>query len=250
MILAATTACPRKPEPKPAQPPQDDSQLRSGAIPLPRGQDDPAWVAVSAADSSEPTGLRWEDERGLAMFLTTLSTDPATVKVRGVRTAQSVPLRGGATDAFELGLTMQWTSSTNGSYLSMDLVLCPTATNGDPMKEPDWLRFAYVGVPPGRMARALLEQCRSGRREPVHTEGWPQENRQGREVERSRVVLRATQGSSGQGKLEVEESGRGLVAQEPWAAPFDAAYVYLVETGHSNYPTRTVWFADLSITRR
>jgi hypothetical protein len=44
-------------------------------------------------------------------------------------------------------------------------------TNGNPGEEKDWLKFEYVGVPPGRNARGVVATKIAGKVKYLYTEG-------------------------------------------------------------------------------
>jgi len=100
------------------------------------------------------------------------------VKHLGARFTQPIPLREGR----EIAVQLDWADQANGSYLTAAVVLSPHATQGNPLDTPDWLKVAYVGVPPGRNARMLVELRAHGRDDSVETEGWPETRREGRRI--------------------------------------------------------------------
>jgi hypothetical protein len=68
------------------------------------------------------------------------------------------------------------------------MYLCPTVTNGNPEEEKDWLKFEYVGVPPGRNARGVIATKIAGVVLYLYTEGWP-EQRTGRHIAYQRIKI-------------------------------------------------------------
>ena len=42
------------------------------------------------------------------------------------------------------------------AMLTGSFYLCPAATSGNPENENDWLKFEYIGVPPGKTLVVLL----------------------------------------------------------------------------------------------
>jgi len=67
-----------------------------------------------------------------------------------------VEFHDGFSDGKELCFDLDWNNQSNGCYLTASLYLCPTVTTGNPGNEKDWLKFEYVGVPPGRNARCVI----------------------------------------------------------------------------------------------
>jgi len=74
----------------------------------------------------------------------------------------------------------------NGCYLTAPLYLCPAVTTGNLGNEKDWLKFEYVGVPPGRNARGVIATKIAGVVMYTYTEGWP-EQRTGRHIAYQRM---------------------------------------------------------------
>lgn len=70
------------------------------------------------------------------------------LKYLGVRSKNTVNFDTAKMVLFDL----DWNKQTNGSYLTASFYLCPTMSK-NPKEESDWLKFEYVGVPPGRNVR-------------------------------------------------------------------------------------------------
>jgi len=95
----------------------------------------------------------------LRLRMNTIGTSDDTVKFHGVRSVEKVNFCEGKEISFDL----DWNNQSNGCYLTASLYLCPTATNGNPREEKDWLKFEYVGVPPGRNARCVIAAKSDGK---------------------------------------------------------------------------------------
>ena len=175
----------------------------------------------------------------LRLRAATLGTRDDTVKYHGVRTVRPIRLRPPVVVSFVL----DWNNQANGCYLTAGALLCPTATDGNPGDEPDWLKLEYIGVPPGRNARAWLSARANGGERVLYDEGWPEKQRAGRRIGRQAVTIRWQKGT-----LTVTENGRALW-QGKWAGLPPQAFLYLQMSSHSNYAPRTVFFGGVSVTR-
>jgi hypothetical protein len=113
----------------------------------------------------------------LRLCANTIGTRDDKVKFHGVRSVEKVNFRRGLNISFDL----DWNNQSNGCYLTAAMYLCPTATNGNPREEKDWLKIEYVGVPPGRNARCVIATKSNGKVEYLYTKGWP-EQRTGRHI--------------------------------------------------------------------
>jgi hypothetical protein len=194
------------------------------------------WHVTRQGDFQEST-VDVVDGR-LRLRMATIGTRDDTVKFHGVRSAQAFDISSGIAVSFEL----DWNDQANGSYLTAGMYLCPVATDGNPRDEENWLKLEYVGVPPGRNARALLATQQSGHLRHIYTEGWPDEQRTGRKIGRARARL-VLEGPL----LQVWENDELLFETEQQPLPFDQAYVYLQMSSHSNYPPRELFFDDVRV---
>ncbi len=175
---------------------------------------------------------------GLRLRADTRGTSDETLKHLGVRSLQAIPLR----DETRVSVRLDWGDQTNGSYLTAAVVLSPHSTPRNPLETPDWLRVAYVGVPPGRNARMLVSFKAHGRERTVYTDGWPDANPAGRRIRVQQITLRVQNRS-----LEVFEGDRRIWQSQPNEMPFDAAYLYLQMSSHSNYPARSIYFENIRV---
>ena len=180
-----------------------------------------------------------DEDRRLRLRASTIGTDDRTVKFHGVRTATPiVDLR----EAVEVSFSLDWNNQANGCYLTAGVYLCPTATDANPRNERDWLRVQYIGVPPGRNARCLIASKVNGRLKHLFTEGWPTEQRMGRQIALQNVRLRIDRTS-----LKVIENGRLLFELAGHRLGFTEAYLYLQMSSHSNYPAREIYFDNICV---
>ncbi|MBM4037209.1 MAG: hypothetical protein FJ290_01735 [Planctomycetes bacterium] len=171
----------------------------------------------------------------------TVGTRDDTVKHLGIRTAK--PVLDLTQGPLELSTEIDWNNQANGCYLQASLFLCPTSTDRTAEKEEDWLKFEYVGVPPGKNARAYLATRQTGNLRELHKEGWPQpdpKDRTGRPIAKQRVTLRLDRDT-----IAIIENGKPLFGPAPHGCDFQQAYLYLEVLSHSNYPPRELFFGPL-----
>jgi len=143
------------------------------------------------------------DERGCRLRLRcgTIGTDDATVRFLGVASNAMLDLTGRK----QLSLDFDWNDQSNGCYLTGGLYLCPTLTHANPGDEESWLRVEYVGVPPGKKARAAIWLKDKGRESWLYDEGWPKKQRAGRVIGKQHLAV-----TFNNGKWEVHEDGKML----------------------------------------
>lgn len=168
----------------------------------------------------------------------TVGTDDRTVKYVGVVSKLKVELRRKT----EIGFEVDWNRQGNGSYLSAGVYLAPTLTHSTPEQERDWLKIEYIGVPPGRNVRSVVAKRTAGRLTLLFTEGWPDQQRSGRYIQRARVKIFLDRGS-----IQVLENDQPLYQSSQLDLPFASAHVYLQLSSHSNYPARELFFDDVVI---
>ena len=177
----------------------------------------------------------------LRMRAATIGTDDKTVKFHGVRSAQPVSLR----QPFELSFELDWNNQANGCYLTAGVFLCPTATDGNPGAEKDWWKLEYIGVPPGKNARAWVSARANGGERVLYDEGWPAKQRIGRKIGEQAVTIRWRSD-----KLTVVENGKTLWQTDWKSFRFPTAYLFLQMSSHSNYPAREVFFDEVAVAGR
>jgi len=193
------------------------------------------WVATRDGDFKEAVA----DVVGgrLRLRAGTIGTRDDTVKHLGLRTAEQVV---DLTTPIEIAAEIDWNNQANGCYLQASLFLCPTATDKTAADEKDWLKFEYVGVPPGKNARACLSRRQAGNLRMLYTEGWPDKQKTGRLIGKQSVVLRLDAEN-----ISILENGKPLYGPEPHGCTFPRAYLYLEICSHSNYPPREIFFDNL-----
>lgn len=140
----------------------------------------------------------------LRLGLNTLGTRDNTVKFQGVRSIRAINLSDGEEISFEL----DWNNQSNGCYLTASFYLCPTATDRNPEEEDNWLKFEYIGVPPGYNARSVIASKVDGRLEYLYTNGWP-DQKTGRPIGNQRVRILIHDG-----RISVLENGREVYKSE------------------------------------
>lgn len=211
----------------------DGATLDSGRWVTTR-QHDFETAAVDLVPQAEGEGHR------LRLRAATIGTDDKTVKYLGIRSKDPVVELSEPTT---VEFTLDWNHQANGCYLTAGLWLCPTATEENPEDQPDWLKVEYVGVPPGKNGRCLVAARTAGRLRELFTEGWPKEQRTGREIGLQRLKL-VLDGS----RLEVHENGQLLYQTDSAGPSFTPAYLYLQLSTHSNYRARELFFDDVVVT--
>ncbi|MDI6752087.1 MAG: hypothetical protein QME07_04425 [bacterium] len=167
----------------------------------------------------------------------TIETRDDTVKFHGVRSIRRIDFSKGKRISFDL----DWNNQSNGCYLTGAVYLCPTATNGNPRGEKDWLKFEYVGVPPGYNVRTVIATKIDGIVKPFDLDGWP-ENRKGRQISNQRITIILD--SKG---FKVVENGKEIYNSQSHNLRFTAAYLYLQMSSHSNYPSREIYFDNVVV---
>ena len=188
-------------------------------------------IDVYDADPTENVDYR------LRLRMNTIGTKDDTVKFHGVRSVEKVNF----SDEKEISFDLDWNNQSNGCYLTASLYLCPTATNGNPRNEKDWLKFEYVGVPPGRNARCVIAAKSNGNVKYLYTEGWP-EQRTGRYIAYQWIKIVLDNKS-----LKIIENGKEIYCLQSHALEFTSAYLYLQMSSHSNYPAREIYFDNVVI---
>ena len=192
-------------------------------------------IDVYDVDPSENVDYR------LRLRANTIGTRDDTVKFHGVRSVEKMDFNEGK----EISFDIDWNNQSNGCYLTASLYICPTVTSGNPREENDWLKFEYVGVPPGRNARCVIAIKSDGRIKYLYTEGWP-EQKSGRHIayQRIRIILDDKNKS-----LKIIENGKEIYSSQSHELEFTSAYVYLQMSSHSNYHAREIYFDNVVIAK-
>ena len=201
------------------------------------------WQITREGDFEESTidvydvDLTEDVDYRLRLRANTIGTSDDTVKFHGVRSVQKVDFSEGLNISFDL----DWNNQSNGCYLTASVYLCPNVTNGNPRDENDWLKFEYVGVPPGKTARSVIAAKIDGRTRWLYTEGWP-EDRSGRKITDQHIQI-TLDGKS----FKIMEEGEEIYALPSHNLTPTSAYIYLQMSSHSNYPAREIYFNNVVV---
>ena len=195
-----------------------------------------SWVKTSEGDFEE-SRVDSAGER-IRLRAATRGTRDETVKFLGTRSARKFSLQGSTRVAARL----DWNNQANGSYLSGSMILAPAETTGNPLTGSDWFKVEVIGVPPGQNARLLIACKVSGRERFLYTEGWPDTNRSGRKIALEEFEIQLSGG-----RATVLENGKVVFESKDLVVGFDAAYLYLQMSTHSNYPPRELIFDRISL---
>jgi len=177
------------------------------------------------------------DDYRLRLGMNTIGTRDDSVKYIGIRSMDKLSFQ----DLNEISFDLDWNNQTNGSYLTTAVYLCHTVSNSNPEREEDWLKFEYIGVPPGQNARAVIAVKDKGTVKYLYMEGWPEE-RSGRHIgfQQIKMIL----GIDG---LFVLENGALLYHIDLKDLKFESFYLYLMMSSHSNYPSREIYFDNILV---
>ena len=168
------------------------------------------------------------------------TSDP--LKYLGVRSKNEVALSTEVSVSFDL----DWNNQANGCYLTAALYLCPTIS-GNPRNESNWLKFEYVGVPPGRNVRINIWEKVDDAINPLHTDWGPSDD-QGRPVGKAlgldshKVEILLKKGS-----LRVFQDSEQIYHLPEYDLNFDTSYIYLQMSSGTNYPSREVYFDNVFV---
>jgi hypothetical protein len=192
-------------------------------------------VDVQDVDPTKKTDFR------LRLLANTIGTsDP--VKSLGVMNKTLIDFSQGVMISFDL----DWNNQRNGCYLTASMYLCP-AKSKNPKKEKDWVKFEYVGVPPGQNVRTNIWANISGALKQLYTDwgprdpdGRPQGIPKGHINHNIRILLDVS-------NIQIFEDGNELYPLSPHNLNFTTAYLYLQMSSGTNYPSREVYFDNLLV---
>ncbi len=184
-----------------------------------------------------PAYYSHQEEYRLRLGMDTIGTMDDTVKYIGIKSRGSINLR----QAHEISFDLDWNNQSNGCYLTAAFYLCPTGTSTNPEREPEWLKIEYIGVPPGKNARAIIAIKADESVRFLHTEGWPQE-RTGRPVGYQRIVL--VPDNEG---ITILENGSFLYYIPQNDLNLESGYLYFQLSSHSNYPFREIYIDNIIV---
>lgn len=182
-----------------------------------------------------------EADHWLRLRANTIGTsDP--LKYLGVKSRHTVNF----TTAKEILFDLDWNKQTNGSYLTASFYLCPSKSD-NPKEENDWLKFEYVGVPPGRNVRINILAKVDGVVYPLHIDWGPRDDN-------GRPLGRPLGLSSHRISLFLDKSCVRVVQDDEEIFPlskhnlnFTTAYIYLQMSSGTNYPSREIYFDNIIV---
>jgi hypothetical protein len=168
------------------------------------------------------------------------TSDP--LKYLGLRSRDMVDFNPARTILFDL----DWNKQTNGSYLTASFYLCPTASK-NPKEENDWLKFEYVGVPPGQNVRISILAKVDGVVYTLHMDWGPRDDN-------GRPLGKPLGLSTHRISLFLDKSRVRVVQDDEEIFPlskhnlnFTAAYIYLQMSSGTNYPSREIYFDNIIV---
>ena len=169
------------------------------------------------------------------------TSDP--LKFLGVRSSNEFDISTGSAVSFDL----DWNDQSNGCYLTASLYLCPVISD-NPKNEDDWLKFEYTGVPPGRNVRTNIWQKVDGATRELLTD-WGPRDEQDRPVGRPlEAGSQSVQLLLEENSLRVFENSKEILQLSDYELSFTTAYIYLQMSSGTNYPSREVYFDNITVT--
>ena len=193
-----------------------------------------------------------QTNRRLRLRADTQGTDVNTVKYHGVRTVHPVVDISRPT---EVTFELDWNHPENDCTMSAGIFICPTATNGNPEDEPNWVKVMYYGMDPGDLARIEISTQINGEQEGwLYDEGFysnPKGKRTWRKIGVQHIRMVVSQQSitvweNNQLLCSCNLNQRTLMRLEG-ALPWSSAYLYLQQSSQSNYPAREVFFSNIMV---
>ena len=194
-----------------------------------------AVVDVIDVDPGEETDYRLRLRAG------TVGTS-APLKYLGVMSRDTIDFDTARAISFDL----DWNDQTNGCYLTASLYLCPTVSN-NPKEEDNWLKFEYVGVPPGRNVRINIWERVGGMVHALHTD-WGPRDEEDRPVglplgTNSHHIVLSLDGET----VRVTQDADDIYPTSPHGLNFTTAYLYLQMSSGTNYPARELYFDNIVV---
>ncbi len=202
-----------------------------------------SWQITQQGDFNESVVDVYDVNQGegtdyrLRLRANTLGTRDDVVKYLGLKSIQPIEF----TSKKEISFDLDWNKQANGSYMSAGVYICPTSTVTNPKDEKDWLKFEYVGVPPGHNARSVIAIKNNGLVKFHYMDGWPGD-RKGRTISLQRITIVLDEKS-----LQVFENNKETFYIPSHGLGFTKGYLYLKLRSHSNYPAREVFFDNITI---
>ena len=192
-------------------------------------------VDVKDIDSSDDVDYRFR-----LMANTVGTSDP--VKYLGIRSQMKIDFSHPREIAFDL----DWNAQQNGCYLTAGLYICPVESE-NPKKEKDWVRFEWVGVPPGKNIRTNVWSSANGAMKELYTDWGPEgENGkpQGWPVKPGNHRIKFLLDSKG---IRVWADSKQL-CHVLHSLSFTSGYIYLQISSGTNYHAREVYFDNIIVT--
>ena len=170
------------------------------------------------------------------------TTDP--LKYLGVRSIDTIDFEAPSVLSFDL----DWNNQANGSYLTASVYLCPTVSN-NPKEEDNWVKFEYIGVPPGKNVRINIWAKEDGMVRTLHTDWGPRD--------KADRPIGLTLGTSSHHismyldteNLRVLQDDTEIFPASAHNLIFNIAYIYLQMSSGTNYPPREVYFDNIMVER-
>ena len=191
-------------------------------------------VDVKDIDSSADVDYR------LRFMANTIETsDP--VKYLGVKSQMKIDFN----QPIEIAFDLDWNAQQNGCYLTAGLYICPVESE-NPKKEKDWVKFEFVGVPPGKNIRTNVWSSANSAMKELYTD-WGPASENGK-----------PQGWSlkpGNHRIKLLLDSKGILV---WADSkqlcyalhslnFTSGYIYLQMSSGTNYPDREIYFDNIIV---
>ena len=185
---------------------------------------------------------RAENDYRLRLMANTLETsDP--VKYLGVRSIGKVDF----SEPKEISFDLDWNNQQNSCYLTAGLYICPVESE-NPNKEKDWIKFEWVGVPPGKNIRTNVWAKINGALKQLYTD-WGPRNENGRPQgwpvkpgnHRIKLLLDSKD-------IRVWADSKQL-CYALHSLNFISGYLYLQMSSGTNYPAREVHFDNIIVTK-
>ena len=177
-----------------------------------------------------------EKDYQLNLMANTMETSDQ-VKYLGIRNLQKIDF----SEAKEVSCDLDWNDQQNGCYLTAGLYICPIESQ-NPKKEKDWIGFEWTGVPPGKNIRNSVLASTDGAMKELYTDWGP--DRQGWPVKLGSYKIKLLLDSKG---IRVWADSKQL-CYVPYPLNFSSGYIYLQISSGTNYPSREVYFDNITVT--
>ena len=180
------------------------------------------------------------EEKGLRMELETYGRRHEEVSVVA---AAWKPALDFLSEPQTITLGLEWLEDSNAAYLSAGLAIIPEGSPlaGDPRDRAEVTHVSFIGVGPGALARRELLVQRKGQEIARETEGWPEKDKEGRQLKQVVVKLVVTDAL-----IQIEEQGRPPVSVAADLG-FARGQLVLFLASHSNSMRRAVRFTQLRV---